>query len=263
MIWGQFIVLWMDFSGIMEDKDFNYCMYCGEKVSAGVTRCEHCGEWLGDNSVSRNHIPNNYVSQERLNNNNNNMELEKPIKKEVIDTKSLKNTKNDSSDNKKNIEYSNAIPIRRLFLLLFLTMGLYGFYWFYKNSCYLRDDLGHDNSPGLRTILLLIPILNIFVFYDLLSKINNNIEKEGIESYSPSLNTLIMIFLGPISIFSFWVFINVQEVINELWRFKQPNLPIRRTFSGSERIVLFFGILLWVIYIFIIFPMLMVISGSV
>lgn len=304
----------------MEPKESKYCIYCGKKISADAEKCEHCGEWFEDSSISRNHIPNNYVPQEKIDEEENiGLNGENKIKNDQVDNTNNINTiinsinANDSkksniddiapnnvgnvnnninkdngnvdvnnntnmgngngnvnvnngnldngiignSDNIKNSsniknasKYSNILPIRRLLLLTIVTGSLYGFYWFYKNNCFLKDDLGKDINPIGRTILLIIPIANIIVFYDLLSYMNKYIEAEGIDSYSPGLNTLIWLFVpfGHI-----WALVNVQESINELWRIKKPNLPIRREFNNPEIIVIFLGVILWISYYAFIF----------
>ncbi|WP_225370697.1 DUF4234 domain-containing protein [Methanobrevibacter arboriphilus] len=66
------------------------------------------------------------------------------------------------------------------------TLGLYSFYWVYKTNCYLKDDLGKDVSPGIRTFLMIIPIANIIVFYQTLEDMNQFIKQEK------KLNLLIL-----------------------------------------------------------------------
>ncbi len=51
----------------MENRESKYCVYCGGKISADTQRCEYCGEWFNESSISRNHVLNNYVSEDKLN----------------------------------------------------------------------------------------------------------------------------------------------------------------------------------------------------
>lgn len=231
----------------MENKESKFCVYCGEKISASAEKCEHCGEWVDENSVSRNRTSYTYTSKNDTTEEKNSL-VNSPNKKtedNSVASSTINNINIGSST-----EYSKILPIRRLFLLMILTFGIYGLYWIYKTNCYLRDDLGKDVSPGLRTFLMIIPIANIIVFYQTLDDMRNFIKQEGIETYSAGLNTLIMIFLG--SIISFWVYINVQESINDLWRIKENNLPVRREFSNSEIVVMLLGAILWVCYFAVI-----------
>ncbi|RBQ24063.1 hypothetical protein ALNOE001_05210 [Candidatus Methanobinarius endosymbioticus] len=268
----------------METKKTKYCVYCGEKIAADGEKCEHCGEWFESSSVSRNHILNSYVPEETIeeeeietvkvnntpvdntnnidaviNSINSNKKEDSNINHDLnnyndIQDNNYNNHQNNDLNNRNNIsKYSNILPIRRFFLLMFLTGGLYVYYWVYKTNCYLKDDLGKDVSPGLRTFLMFIPIANIIVFYQTIEDMNNFIKREGIESYSSVLNTLIHVFLG--YLLSFWVYINIQESINEFWRIKEPNLPVKREFSNPEIIVMFLGAILWILYFALIFLM--------
>lgn len=227
----------------MESKKTKYCVYCGKEISEDAKRCLDCGEWLDESSLSRNHTPYTYTSK-------NNIEEDIDTNNNLENNSNSFNNSNTSANLGNGTEYSRILPIRRLFLLMILTLGLYSFYWIYKTNCYLRDDLGKDVSPGVRTFLMIIPIANIIVFYQTLGDMNQFIKQEKIETYSSGLNTLIWIFLG--WLLSFWVFINVQESINELWRIKEANLPVRREFSNSEIVVMTLGAILWIAYFLLI-----------
>jgi hypothetical protein len=50
--------------------------------------------------------------------------------------------------------------------LVIITLGIYVIYWFYKISEEMKF-VGKDDSatPGLWTVLLFIPIVNIWVYY--------------------------------------------------------------------------------------------------
>jgi hypothetical protein len=233
----------------MEFEKSKYCICCGEKISADAERCGHCGEWVEGSSVSRNHVLNSYVSQDKIDKEENENLKDESVVNSVNSNNS--NNINNSINESSATIFSKVLPIRRLFLLTVLTGGLYFYYWFYKNNCFLRDDLGKDVSPFLRTILLLVPIVNFVIIYELLSHMNEYIEAEGIESYSPGLNTLIWIFLPIIG--RLWLLINVQESINELWKMRESNLPVRREFSNSEIVVMFLGVIFWISYFCFIF----------
>ena len=236
-----------------------------EKVKKSIYR-----ELFSDDSVSRNHIYNGLSLDEEIIDDKITNESEDKITTESEDkitTDSEDYSKSDvnnneipnkESENESKIEksdlpskeYSKILPIRRLFLLMISTLGLYSFYWIYKTNCYLRDDLGKDVSPGFRTLAMFIPIANIIAFYKTIEDINVFIKEENIETYSPVLNTIIHVFFG--LFISFWVYINVQESINEFWKIKEFNLPIRRKFSNSEIGVMILGVVLWIIYLAII-----------
>jgi hypothetical protein len=61
------------------------------------------------------------------------------------------------------IKYRNMIVQVLLFIV---TLGIYGLYWYYVTYNELRQANGKDDSPGcLWTILLLIPIANLFSYW--------------------------------------------------------------------------------------------------
>lgn len=84
---------------------------------------------------------------------------------------------------------------------------------------------------------MIVPIDNIIVLYQTFDDMKKFIKQEGIETYSSGLNILTLIlsnfvpFIG--IVLSFWVYINVQESINEFWRAKEPNIAIRREFIDA------------------------------
>ncbi|MDR0900628.1 MAG: DUF4234 domain-containing protein, partial [Methanobrevibacter sp.] len=198
----------------MDKKETKFCIYCGEEIPISAKKCKYCYEWIDDDSVSRNHDPAIYKSET----NENKEEIQKEgLKQEKYpgEEEYYKNEKIAISSSKiksqNKEEYSKIIPIRRLFLLITFTFGLYGYYWYYKNTSYLKDYLGMDIRVGLRTFFMFIPIVNIIFFYQLLEDMKNFIQGEGIESYSSGLNTLIWLFLGSwFGTLGMWTLINVQ-----------------------------------------------------
>jgi hypothetical protein len=61
------------------------------------------------------------------------------------------------------IKYRNMIV---QVILYIITLGIYGIYWYYVTFNELRVANGKDEGPGcLWTILLLVPIANLFSFW--------------------------------------------------------------------------------------------------
>jgi len=162
---------------------------------------------------------------------------------EKIDKKKIEKKTDDS------IKYSKVFPFRRFILLMVFTFGLFQLYWFYKNTKLTIKELLKDNSPLIRTILLCIPIANIVVYYYYLKDIKTLVSQNNIKDFSIFWN-LIFYLICPI--LSIWSMINIQESLNEYWRFKQPNYPILFNFKKSEKIVMIL-IPLFIVLIFIIF----------
>jgi hypothetical protein len=210
-----------------------FCIFCGKEIPINAKKCSHCFEWLEDDVSSP--IP--------------------PSDGKIGENQNYNRNTNVTPPSNNTYEESKIIPIRRFFLLMMLTCGLYSIYWYYKNSCYLRDEFGRDISVGLRTIAFaIIPIANILVFYELLRDMKEIIEAKGVEVYSPGINTLIFYF---VPFFGLWVYINVQETFNEFWRVHEPHLPVRRDFNNGEILAM---ILLFIITFVIIFLLLVVIA---
>lgn len=172
------------------------------------------------------------------------------------------NTSSFYSNNIVNKKFSTKIiPIRRLFLLVLFAGDLYSFYWFYTNAKLLKEHFNEDISVELRTIGLLIPIVNWFVFYDLLSDYEYLIEEKGLESYSTGWNFLIYFFVPFLGI---WSLINIQESINELWKLEEPELAISRKFTNTEILILVICGLIWCcIVLFFIVMWIITITGKV
>lgn len=227
----------------MDNRETKYCIYCGEEIPINAKKCKYCYEWVDNDSITRNHNPNTYegeIGPEEL--------VEYSIKPQSSDEK-FEESKIVSRSNSE--KYSKIMPIRKLSLLMLFTFGIYGYYWYYKNSSYLKDYLGKDIKVGWRTFLMFIPLAQIIVFYQLIEDMKNFIEGERIECYSSGWNTLIWIFCGfGSNVLGMWPLINVQESINELWRIREPNLPIKRGFTNGEIVIMVLGIIFIILLIF-------------
>ena len=90
--------------------------------------------------------------------------------------------------------------------LVIITLGIYAIYWFYKISEEMKF-VGKDNqaSPALWTVLLFIPIANIWVYY----KFSELYEKISSDRFNKWL--LFVLWLG----FSPAVWFIVQTEMNK------------------------------------------------
>lgn len=165
------------------------------------------------------------------------------------------NAYKDANEAYANRGYSNAQPIWHLVLLLFITFGLYQYYWFYRNWKQLSDQLNLGWRPMLRTALLFIPLANLIVVFWLFQDILDfsrsvRVSKTfslylvfityfrffGIhlvlsEPYARFINLIwgLIMLLLPI-----WSLAVVQRTLNAYWEKKQPGLPVRTDFSLPE-----------------------------
>jgi len=235
-----------------KDRKTKFCIYCGKKIPTNAKKCSYCFEWLDDEFSSEDHGSDVNNSVDKIGEN-------KTSPDSYLKNQNFNKKPRETNPHYKNTEeYSKVIPIRRFYLLMIITFGLYSIYWFYKNSSYLRDEFGKDINVGLRTFAFaLIPVANIIVFYELLNDMKKLIEEKGLESYSSGLNTCILLFF---SLFGggflvIWVYINVQEYFNDFWRIHESSLPIRRKFNNGEILVM----ILMPIIVFILILLILVI----
>ena len=50
-------------------------------------------------------------------------------------------------------------------LLMIITLGIYGIYWFYVTTSEMVEHKGLGGSPALWTLLLFIPLISLFSYY--------------------------------------------------------------------------------------------------
>jgi len=147
--------------------------------------------------------------------------------------------------------YSRGQLPAHLVLLSVLTLGVYEFYWFYRNWRDLRDHAGLDVNPALRTIALLVPFVNIFFVYQQLRLIREIAETAGEEVfYAPGILTLVfftvaalsnLTMIWAISLLTVFPLVPVQATLNRYWRRVEPRFPIRSELDSNEVAILFGG----------------------
>ena len=92
-------------------------------------------------------------------------------------------------------------------LLMIITFGFYGIYWFYQTATELKT-VAKDNeaSPTLWTVLLFVPIGNIYAYF----KYSELYEKVGTEKVNKWILLILWIFFSP----AIWFL--VQRDLNKL-----------------------------------------------
>lgn len=210
------------------------CSHCGHELPENEMICRYCFTKLEDNKyLTKNHGSYNYT-------------IEKSFKKEIVPSQEEKANRfsEDTANNLKKA-YSKVLPIRRFFILMVFTFGLYRYYWFYKNSKYTKE-YGKNINPLFRTFLFIIPFVRWYIYYALLKDMRRLIESKGLDSFSVACNVLLYFF---VPLLGFWSMINVQESMNEFWRVQHPNLLDRRSFTTNEKIVIGIFILIELLFI--------------
>lgn len=147
-----------------------------------------------------------------------------------------------------NTTYANNIIIRHLVLLYITTFGLYFFYWFYQTNKQLYGHQGIDNKPALRTLGLIIPLLNIYLLWVFFSD-TQKFTRNGFQY--PGWLTVAFIVSSALyrlpSLFSFIGFISVlpvivvQKTLNAYWKKEQPDLPEKTQLSWVEILICCLG----------------------
>ncbi len=153
-------------------------------------------------------------------------------------------------------EYSNYQPLYKLFFLYIFTFGLYFFWWHYKNwkqikeadfdinfcKVYGKKYMSGQISPIPRTISLIVPILNLFIIYDLFKAIISYTEINKVDedyTHLPS-NYLIGFIVANIFYLGVIPILMIQHLFNKAWR-KTDKRPIKKWPYISEWIILFLG----------------------
>ena len=101
-------------------------------------------------------------------------------------------------------------------LWFFLTIGIYGIYWFYVTSKEMVEYNKSDGKPGLWTFLLLIPYVNYYSNW----KYGSEVEAVTDQKYSGVLIFILWIVFPP----AVW-FITQRELNKLAWKADQVEAP--------------------------------------
>ena len=74
---------------------------------------------------------------------------------------------------------------------LLLSFGLWGFAWIYNTLTEIGDATGKDTQATLKTVLYIIPIVNLFVLYFTWKDISEFAESTGEGGFSPILYIIL------------------------------------------------------------------------
>ncbi len=153
----------------------------------------------------------------------------------------------------KSQKYSNAQPVWQFILLSALTFGVYLIIWFNRNWRQLKAHKNLNIRPGLRTVGLFVPILNLVLIYKLLRSIRDFSKEIGLEKlFSPGWIIFWLIVFSavgysapvPYKFLNYLVLIPlgmVQRDFNSYWKNEQSGLPIRKKLSGGQIVILIIG----------------------
>lgn len=148
---------------------------------------------------------------------------------------------------------SRGQSLHHLLLLTVFSWGLYEIYWFYRNWRDLAADAPENPGPppGLLTVGLLVPFVNIALVYRQLAGIHARLASRGLPGgYSPWVTTCIYVSLGiAANLTALWSLsclmvvplLPVQEALNRYWTQREPTNAPREQLSPAEVAVIACG----------------------
>ncbi len=146
-------------------------------------------------------------------------------------------------------QYSNVQPIWKFCFLYIITGALYQIPWSHNQWKFIKERDNLKINAWYRSFAL------PFYLYNLCQKIFALAEEEGYRNRpSPFLMTLIywtffVLEFSPqfrfVWLFSLIPLITILRAFNFYWAQKQPNLPIRISFTGREIVWIVVGAIYW------------------
>ena len=153
-----------------------------------------------------------------------------------------------------------AIP--QMVMVNMVSMGLYSFYWFYRNWKDM-DIWDIDHRPGLKTFGLFIPLVNLVIVYRFFKRISESVRDEVARRVSPFLMTFLFhtsLLIGykgekwglgdglstlfSVGVLTFVLYLSQQAIV-AYWRERGEGMRTRLRLG--EKILVAVGVLLWVL----------------
>ncbi|MEH2327359.1 MAG: hypothetical protein V7K32_28140 [Nostoc sp.] len=148
-------------------------------------------------------------------------------------------------------QYSNIQPVWKFIFLYIITFGIYQIPWGHKHWKFVKEREGLKINAWLRSWFL------PFTLFWLAKRIFALAEDKGYrEKPSPAAITSLFWFfvvlkqlpniLGLLALLSFFPLLTVLKAVNFYWEKEQPNLQLRKSWTGGEIAWTVFGGILWV-----------------
>lgn len=129
---------------------------------------------------------------------------------------------------------------------LILSFGLWGFAWIYNTLTEIGDAMRKDTNATLKTVLFLVPIVNLFVLYFVWKDVDEFVEGTGEQGFSVILYTLLTIFIPFAAIFTY---ISVQNKLNAAWMRASNGSAQKADLGTLGMVTVVIGVIFWVLYI--------------
>ena len=203
------------------------CPHCGALIRTKALQCVHCREWIRDERTTP------------------------PLLRSAAPEK--------GSDARPAVARPHAAYSRgqlpaHLVTLWVLTLGAYSFYWFYRNWRDLADITDDEIHPGLRTLGLVVPFLNIYLAYQQFRVVGDLAAADGDRlRYDPGVLAALffslvavgnLFALWPVSLLAALVTVPIQSALNRIWARREDGLPVRDSFEMYEVAIMIAGLLL-------------------
>lgn len=152
-----------------------------------------------------------------------------------------------------------------------ISLGIYGFYWFFVTRKQVTEEVGGKDQVGLQTVGLIVPILNIFILYWLFRDIDKLHRQAGLSGFPAlplavtplviSIITRIIPKLSIIGLANLVVYGFVVSKLNEYWDKKTDGKAENAPVTGSEIAVVVGGLVLMILLILAIGAVLLAAIG--
>lgn len=134
-------------------------------------------------------------------------------------------------------------PMGRVIAFSIISLGFYSFYWFYVTRKQVTQQVGGNDSVGLQTLGLIVPILNFVITYWLWRDIAELRGRVGLSEMNVTLYMVLFvigaIFFTPLVPI---VYILVLQGLNEYWDASTNGTAVKKPVTSGEIAVTLAGL---------------------
>lgn len=162
--------------------------------------------------------------------------------------------------------------VLRVVLFSIISLGIYGFYWFYVTRKQVTAEVNGKDQVGLQTAGLIVPILNIFILYWLYRDIDILHKKVGLTgipalplALAPVVVSVIIQLTPKLSILglsNLLVFAFVVSKVNEYWDKKTDGRATNAPVTPGEIAVTVAGLIFMILVMVAIGAAIMALIGA-
>lgn len=140
--------------------------------------------------------------------------------------------------------------VGKCFLLLLVSFGLWGFAWLYHTTKEVSSKVNNPApNPTTRTLLYIIPIVNLVMIFLAWQDIENYAKAARSESFSTVLWFLLTIFIPFVGLYSYPM---IQSRMNQAHMAATNGQATDAPLETLDKILVGIGAAFWALYILII-----------